>query len=248
MKLKGIILCAMLTVFLCGCGQTELTSVDIVRIPLIGNYWLDVPVDSTAELVTTDSYVIWVYDNGMNITKYVGSDGVYTVETPSTATYVNTELDVSLSFSGNKPWVEYIKDHKNELVLHEGAIKLEKDNRVGAWASLDGLTYVPTNSGVWMPGEFIYNTWLMPVYRDGLSYFATSVKYWSEEEMQSACLGYLAANDDGDVMWSTEQRGMIFRNDSVGVGYKKITENKYIWYISSRDMFDYVVLNVQKGE
>lgn len=248
MKLRVSLLCVLLTALLYGCGQNELTNIDIVRVPLVGNYWLDVPIDGYAKLISSDSYVVWLYDNGMNITKYAGASGVHTVETPGTATWYNTDLDVSLSFSGNRAWVAYIKDHKDELVLHEGAVKLEKENRIGAWSSLDGLTYVETKSGVWMPGEFSYNTWLMPVYRKDLSYFATSVKHWNEEEVQLACLGYLAANDEGKVLWSTEKYGMIFRNDKVGVGYKKITENKYIWYIASRDMFDYVVLNVQKGE
>lgn len=234
--------------FLCGCNTKGITDIDIMRIPLVGNYWLDVPIPADSVLVATDSYVLWTFKDGGTITKYSGSEGVYTVETPGEAVYVNKELNTSLVFSGNKAWTNYIKEHREELVLHEGAIKLDKNNRVAAWTSLDGLKYKPTDTGVWMPGDFIYNTWLMPVYRDGLSYFATSVKYWSEEEMQLACLGYLAANDSGEVLWSTERYGMLFRNDKVGVGYKKITENKYIWYISSRDMFDYVVLNVQKGE
>lgn len=248
MKKRMIILCCLTAVLLFGCGAGEITSVDIMRIPLVGNYWVEVPVPKDAQLTATDSYVTWTFKDGSSITKYAGADGVYTVETPNEAVYVNKKLNVSLVFSGNKQWTNYIKEHRNEVVIHEGAIRLEKDNRVGAWMSLDGLKYKETDSGVWMPGDFIYNTWLMPVYRDGLSYFSTSVKYWSEEEMQLACLGYLAANDSGEVLWSTERHGMIFRNDKVGVGYKKITENKYIWYISSKDMFDYVVLNVQKGE
>lgn len=248
MKRLRLVLCILCLTFLCGCGDTEITSTEIIRIPLVGNYWLDVPVDAAANLISTDGYVMWLWDNGMSITKYSGATGVHTVETIHTATYANADLNVSLQFTGNKSWTDYIKEHRDELVLHEGAIKLTKENRVGAWSSLDGLSYVPTETGVWMPGKWVYNTWLMPAYHDETSYFVTCVKYWNEEEMQLTCLGYLAANDEGDVKWSTERYGMIFRNDKVGVGYKKITENKYIWYIASRDMFDYVVLNVQKGE
>lgn len=241
-----LLLCTGLLV--CGCSENEKRVYDnSLRIPLIGNNWLEIPIADDMKLTTTDGYVVWTFEGGGCITKYQGSSLLFSTEHLNEVVYSNSELDVTISISGDKGWVSYLKDNRDKIILRKGSVKLESDKQVEYWSVISHLDCVETDNGVYMPGDFIYNSWMMPVYKNGTSYFTTCIRYWSEDEVQNACLGYLAANDQGDIQWSKGDGNMLFLNDKVGIGYVKVTENKYVVYLASYDMFDYVLYNVQRS-
>lgn len=235
---------AMLSV---GCSKIEdddcQHEVYFINVPLTGSYWVAVPVIQGDDVVSTDGYVQWELESGSLITRYRG-DVTTMASGPNEMAIYYSNHKITLVFHGDREWLEHIRKHDPEEC--KGSATLKKENQIGQWASVKELPYVVDKSGILMPEDYIYNSSLLPVHKDGESHFLTAVRYWSEDEIRDLVLAYLAANPGGEIKWMDVDGHFMAHNDVVGVGYKKITVNKYVLYISSVDMFDYILLNVQK--
>lgn len=247
-KCLRFLLIAGLLSLLVGCSSEDkpvVMETEIINIPLAGDRYLELPVPADDTLISTDGYVVWNYLSGGNITKYATANQSYMVSHANEVVFSDTESNVSLSISGNKDWVKYLETHGSDVKIKSGTLVLNPENQLEELQIDHDLDYVDCVTGVKMPGTYYTNSWLMPTYKDGLSYFTTGIKYWNEDEMKEFALSYLKANDYGDTMWFDTGEHFLAYNDKVGIGYKKLTVNKYVVYMSSLDNFDYIVLNMQ---
>ena len=243
---KVLITLMLLTILLTGCSKSDDTcqhEVYFVNVPLTKACWVQVPVLIDDPVVTTDGYVQWELESSSLITRYRGDVTSMALAPDELAIYY-PKHDITVVVQGDKEWIEHVKLHDPQI--HSGTVQLNKQNEIGQWASIKELPYVVDKSGILMPEDYEYNASLLPVYKNGDSHFLTAVRYWSEEEIHELALSYLAANPGGDIKWMDRDGNFMAHNDVVGIGYKKITVNKYVLYVSSVDMFDYVLLNIQK--
>lgn len=243
---KVLLLLFTAAILFVGCSKTDDTckhEVYFINVPLTGSSWVAVPALVGDDIVSTDGYVQWELDSGALITRYRG-DVTTMASGPNEMAIYYADHKITIVLHGSKDWLEHVKLHDPEVL--SGTATLERQNEIGQWASVKDLPYVADKSGILMPEDYTYNSALLPVYKDGTSHFLTAVRYWSEDEIHDLALSYLAANPGGDIKWMSVDGHLMAHNDVVGVGYKKITVNKYVLYISSVDMFDYILLNVQK--
>lgn len=236
-------------VALCGCSkEPEPVSMEttILNIPLTGDRYMELPIPLDDALVSTDGYVVWNFASGGNITKYTKAYDAPIISHKGEVIYSDEEADVAVSISGNDEWVQYLETHSTDVTVRFGVLTLDPRNQLEEIQMDRQLEYVDTEVGIKMPKGYEYNSWLMPTYKEGLSYFTTGVKYWNEEEIKEFALSYLKANNYGETMWFSTGDHFLAYNEKVGVGYKKLTVNKYIVYMSSLDNFDYIVLNMEQ--
>ena len=245
--MKRLLLVLLITSLLVGCGETESTydgAVSFISIRIDDTSWYVVPYFYDDFVTSTDGYAQWVFNSGGTIMTYQG-DMTRVVRNTNEFTVYDEQSDTTMVIQNNKDWSRYLNTNIVSLKKQTGKAELLKQFEIANPYAPNSIQYTATNSGVCMPSDYSLNTFLMPCYKNGISYFTSGMRYKNEKEMYDFALSYLKMYDGGDVYWFYNGNDFVARNENVGVGYKKLTVNKYVFYVSSSDMFDYVLLNVQ---
>lgn len=228
------------------------------KIPIITSGVVRVPVPNECAYTTSDGVCSWefgdnykvtVYDStvstglelisGHVYTDYTGTVGYKTEEKmvviETTEDYVET---ITAAWGAADPCVEFIWD------------EWPSKNKLKTLPESKDLEVVTSPKGVDLPGKVSAlgtNLYTAELWRDseGTDYMAAFVLYDKIDAVKRYVYGYCSFLPDQTMLWYEDDNIVLGCTDNTVVGARKITENKYILYVSSRNELDYVLHNLR---